>query len=68
MNPSIYWTGIWCSGSTEAFGAFSFSSILNIPTKQFGEVAEWSIAVVLKTTSALNPTKVRIFPSPPMRD
>jgi hypothetical protein len=30
-----------------------------------GEVAEWSIAAVLKTASALPPTGVRIPPSPP---
>jgi hypothetical protein len=30
-----------------------------------GEVAEWSIAAVLKTASALRPTGVRIPPSPP---
>ena len=30
-----------------------------------GEVAEWSIAAVLKTASGLRPTGVRIPPSPP---
>src|SRR5436190_7823049 len=33
-----------------------------------GEVAEWSIAAVLKTAAALPPTGVRIPPSPPARD
>ena len=32
-----------------------------------GEVAEWSIAAVLKTASASPPTGVRIPPSPPER-
>ena len=32
-----------------------------------GEVAEWSIAAVLKTASASPPTGVRIPPSPPVR-
>ena len=37
------------------------------PSSLRGEVAEWSIAAVLKTASALPPTGVRIPPSPPFR-
>jgi hypothetical protein len=51
-HEKIKYIVLWCNGSTSRFGREDLSSNLGGTTSmpcKFGELAEWSIAVVLKT-------------------